>query len=526
VTAFWNPDAVRAALGGAWVARPPVPGPPGAPPLAGVSTDSRAIRPGQVFVAIRGDTHDGHAFLRDAVERGASMLVIDEAAALPAAGLGRPVAVVRVPETRRALLRLAAAYRQTLTATRVIAVAGSNGKTTAKRLIDAVLSVRLRGTCSPKSFNNDIGVPLTILAASPADQYLLCEIGTNAPGEVHALAQAVQPDVAVITSIGREHLEGLGSLEGVAREEASLLAHLRPGGVAIVTADSPHLAEHLRPVANVVTFGRAAHADLRLSAVEHAPSPGGGGPHLGALRFAVNGRATYTLPLIGEHNALNALAAIAVGRRMGLADEQIADALAAASPAEMRMERLSIRGIDLINDAYNANPESMLAALRTLVAVGPAAARRVAVLGDMLELGAAAPDAHREIGRAILELDDAARAGGGAGINLVVIVGHLGLFIAERLSAGAVSPCPASDGASAPSAPDRSRAWPADRYTLVSDLDDGRAASVAALLKPGDLVLLKGSRRMRLERIVEALREPPDGPSPPRRPSRRAPARR
>ncbi|MBX3359140.1 MAG: UDP-N-acetylmuramoyl-tripeptide--D-alanyl-D-alanine ligase [Phycisphaeraceae bacterium] len=500
---FWNPDTIRAAAGGLWLARPPVSaqstaGVPADAPLAGVSTDTRSLRPGQVFLALKGEHFDGHTFLRDAVLVGSSLLILSDAGAIPAGGLPRQVGIIKVADTRRALLRLAAAYRKTLEKTRVIAVAGSNGKTTTKVLIQSVLSSRFRGTTSPKSFNNDVGVPLTILSASPSDQYLLCEVGTNAPGEIAALAEVIEPDVAVLTSIGREHLEGLGSLDGVAREEASLLAYLRPGGTAVVTADAPSLAEHLKVVPNLVTFGRSAHADLRLTGVEHVRTPAGDP----ALRFVVNDRQAYTIGLVGEHNAQNALAALAVGRRFGVTDEQAAAALMSAAPPPMRLQRAVIGGVEILNDAYNANPDSTIAAIQTLAAIGAGARRRVAILGDMLELGAAAPDSHRDVAQAVIDSGT---------IDQVIYVGHLSLYGADRLS---------------------SAGWADDRYTLLSDLDSDQPGMIASRLEPGDCVLLKGSRRMRLERIVEALKArhgPPTEPSPAaavlRAPASRVPAR-
>ncbi|MBC7834398.1 MAG: UDP-N-acetylmuramoyl-tripeptide--D-alanyl-D-alanine ligase [Phycisphaerales bacterium] len=477
---FWTTDKVRVAAGGSWIARAPQ----GEIELNGLSTDTRSIRPGQAFLALRGDRHDGHAYLRDAVNAGAALLIIDRPEVVPpgvggsggtGAGSGvfsRPVAIIKVADTGRALLKMAGVYRKTLSRTRVIAVGGSNGKTTTTRLIDTLLATKLRGTASQKSFNNAVGVPLTILSASGSDQYLICEVGTNAPGEIGMLAEVIEPEVAVITSIGREHLEGLSTLEGVAREEAQILTYLRPGGLAVVTADAPQLAEHLRCVPNVVTFGRSDKADLRLTGVEHVTSADG----RVSLRFTVNDRQTCTLPMIGEHNALNALAALAVARRLGISEGVIGDALAAATAPAMRLERVNICGIEVINDAYNANPESTIAAVRTLASLGANAKRRIAVLGDMLELGAAAPDAHREVAQAVLDAGN---------IDKVVIVGHLGLYTAERLA----------------------RDWAYGRYVLESDLDAGQAKNVAALFEPGDLVLLKGSRRMRLERVLEALRE-------------------
>jgi UDP-N-acetylmuramoyl-tripeptide--D-alanyl-D-alanine ligase len=496
---FWTPEQIKAACAGSWLARPTGAEKPaeasaagGAGSLAqavvggagelsgGLSIDSRKVRPGQIFLALRGETHDGHDHLAQAVAAGAAMLIVHDSEAVARAGVGPGVFVLKVGDTRRALGRLAAAYRQSLTGTKVIAVVGSNGKTTTTRLIQAVLAGKLRGTASEKSFNNDIGVPLTILSAKAGDQFLICEVGSNAPGEIAGLADIVRPDLAVIVSIGREHLAGFGTLAGVAAEEAAILRGLRPGGVCIATADSPELDEHLRGAAgvNVVTFGRSARADLRLSACEHAGAEAG--PEAAGLRFEVNRRWTFTLPLVGEHNALNALAAIGVGRRMGLSDEDIAAGLAGARGPEMRLERLEIAGVWVMNDAYNANPDSTLAALRTFAAVAARAGRRVVVLGDNLELGEAAEESHREIGRAVAALGC---------VDVLITVGPLARLIGEeaRQAGGGATP------------PGRVIAWP--------DLEGPRPAEAAALLRPGDGVLLKGSRRMALERIVRAMRE-------------------
>ncbi len=410
---FWTLESIRKACGGLVTAR----GDDAAlARIAGVSIDSRSIKPGQVFFAIRGETFDGHAFAPPAARAGAPLLIVERDPAEPCPG----PTILRVPDTRAALLRLAAAYRASLEHTKVIAVCGSNGKTTTTRLIHAVLGAKLRGTCPAKSFNNDIGVPLTILSARETDQYLLCEVGSNAPGEIAALAAVVKPDVAVITSIGREHLQGFGSLEGVAREEAAILSELGASGAAIVTADTELLADALRGVVAAgrvaVTFGRSTTADLRLTGFEHFASGASAEGGLDSLRLTVNDRATFKTTLVGEHNALNALAAIAVGRRLGLNDAEIAAGLSKAIGPDMRMQRLTLGGVDVINDAYNANPESTLAALRTFAALHGRAARRVIVLGDNLELGAAAESSHREIGQEI------ARLGG----DLLVVVGPAG----------------------------------------------------------------------------------------------------
>lgn len=455
---FFEADQVRATVAGVWLTRHD-----DLPPATGVSTDTRTLRPGEVFVAIRGERTDGHRHLGDAARAGARMAVVEGAAADEACGLP----LVRVADTRAALLRLGAVYRQTLHTTRVVGVAGSNGKTTTVRLIHAVLSSSLRGVCPPKSYNNDIGVPLTILSARRSDRFLICEIGTNAPGEVAPLARAVQPDLAILTSIGREHLEGLGSLRGVAQEEAALLAEVRPGGLAVIPADATALRDFIPPGLKTLTFGFAPDAGLRVSGVETGPE---------GTRFILNRREEWRVPLPGAHNALNAAAAIAAGRFFGLDPGTIAAALASASGAEMRMQRIRVGGIDVYNDAYNANPDSMLAGIATLAALGRAepARRRVAVLGDMLELGDAGPDLHREIADAILSH---------AAADTVVAIGPLMEHLAARLR----------------------REWPDSRIAWLSDLDGPRLAEAAALLRPGDIALLKGSRRMALERLVKHL---------------------
>ncbi|MFN7021893.1 MAG: Mur ligase family protein, partial [Phycisphaerales bacterium] len=353
---FWTPESLRAACGGSWIVRPPqielpkdrpadLPLPPLHAPITGLSTDTRTLRPGQVFLALRGERFDGHGFLKVAAAGGAPILIVDEAGAglVPAGGYEPQAGVMRVADTGKALLRIAAAYRRTLERVRVIAVCGSNGKTTTAGLIrQMLLACGLRGTASHKSFNNAIGVPLTILGAQPTDQFLVCEVGTNAPGEIAALAEVVNPDIAVITSIGREHLEKLGDIAGVAREEASVLKHLRPPpkGCAIVTADAPELAEHVKGVANLITFGRNPEATLRLTAVGHASGPDG---RVG-VEFTINGRLNARLEMLGVHNALNALAAFAVARRMGADDARALAAMARASGPEMRLERMRVGG--------------------------------------------------------------------------------------------------------------------------------------------------------------------------------------
>ncbi|MEE8155792.1 MAG: UDP-N-acetylmuramoyl-tripeptide--D-alanyl-D-alanine ligase, partial [Phycisphaerales bacterium] len=345
----------------------------------GVGIDSRADLTGKAFVAIHGERHDGHDYLAEAIRAGARLLIVDREPVQVT--LPPDIAVLRVDDTRAALARLASAYRRTLIDTTVIAITGSAGKTTTKHLIDAVLSTTLRGTAAPKSFNNDIGLPLTILNAHVDDAYLIVEIGANRLGEVDTLAAIAQPDIAVITTVGRAHLEGFGSVENVAKEKAALLDHLQSNGLGILIADAPQLRNYRGQAQSIVWFGQAQDAGLRLT-------------DRGACDetwwFEVNGQDRFQLGLPGAHNAVNALAAVAVGQRLGLSKQQIDQGLADCEPVAMRMTCHKLGEMTIYNDAYNANPDSMIAALDTFAELTIDADRRVVILGDMLELGAQA----------------------------------------------------------------------------------------------------------------------------------------
>ncbi|RMH14432.1 MAG: UDP-N-acetylmuramoyl-tripeptide--D-alanyl-D-alanine ligase [Planctomycetota bacterium] len=454
---FWNPDTIRAVVSGTWVTRPRE----NQHDPFGVTIDSRQARPGQVFVALRGERTEGHRFVGRAAERGCPLAIVEHTDE----PLPDSIGIIRVESTIEALGRLAAAYRRSALALRVIAVTGSCGKTTTVRLIDAVLSQRLRGSASPRSFNNAIGVPLTLLNARPSDNYVVCEVGTNAPGEIETLARICEPDVAVITNIGRAHLERLGSVDGVAREKASLLAHLRGGGLAFVPAECGALHRHIRLFdrERLVTIGVGPEADLRVTGVVASPA---------GVRFSLNDRVNFEVPLLGEHNAINAAIAVGVGRRLGLGDEEIRAGLSRARGAEMRGQLVRLGPVTVINDAYNANPESMIAGLKVLATWRDA--RRVAVLGDMLELGDAALSEHRIVG----EWMAAARAA-----EVVVLVGPL----AREM----LGPIASAIG-------EESVHW-------FETLDGSSCSAVSSLIEPGDVVLLKGSRRMGLERIAADL---------------------
>jgi len=448
-------DEIRAAVHGRWLAR-------GGPASAkAVTTDSRTAGASELFIALRGENHDGHDFLPGVAAAGCvGALVRLDSEPRPELAQRFPGGVIGVANTTEALGRLAAYHRDQCPAA-VVGVTGSNGKTTTKRMIHHILSRRLTGTCSPKSFNNEIGVPLTLLAAGGGDDYVVCEIGTNAPGEIDALAKIVRPDVAVITSVGETHLEKLASVQRVAIEKATILAHLAPDGLAVVWADDDLLTRAARAHARrTVHFGLADDAELRLTACQ----PAGRGQ-----RFQVNGRLWVDLPLPGRHNATNALAALAVAQRFGFTLADAATALAEFDGVEMRLQWIDCGAVSVLNDAYNANPASMLAAAQTLASLP--AERRVLIAGDMRELGSAAEELHRRVGR----------EAGECGIDLLIGVGLLGRYIAQG----------AAD---------------AGKAAETFDSLEQATGAVVALLRAGDVVLVKGSRAMRMETLVEEIR--------------------
>ena len=443
----------------------------GTPTLSveGVTTDSRTASAGDLFFALSGPRFDGHTFVAEALKRKAvgAVVVADRAAevARSAADAGAVGVLIKVDDPLAALSRLARFHRQQSSAD-VIAVVGSNGKTTTKAMIDHILQVRLRGHCSPRSFNNQIGVPLTLLSAEAADDYLVVEIGTNAPGEVAELAALAQPKTAVVTCISEEHLEGLGDLHGVAAEECSVLPHVSPGGFAAVNIDWPQVREYLPEQGlTVATFGWSEEADLRITETRYdAPW----------LHFTLNDRFAYRLRIPGAHNAVNAAAAVTIARRWGFEHEDIAERLESFIPLPMRTQLLEFGGVSVINDTYNANPESAIAAIDALEAM-PARGRRVLVFGEMRELGERSPELHRRVAERLCHSE----------VNEVLLVGAAGEMMAGVLRRQASLFGPKAD---------------------CCETVDACCERLLRLLRDGDVVLLKASRAVELDRLVEPLR--------------------
>src|SRR5436190_18334860 len=355
------------------------------PPITAVCTDTRRMEPGCLFIAISGEKYNAHEFLPDAAKGGAIAALVEH---VPKTMLPN-VHLIGVENTRRAMGKLASYVRKRMRA-KVIAVAGSNGKTSTKYLIDAALSGKLRGSISPRSFNNDIGVPLAIFPADPMQDYLVLEMGTNHPGEIKTLAEMALPEIAVITNCGAEHLEFLGDLMGVRRENATIIAGLKPKGALVVNGDDPELLDAVAGYPGMkITFGFKETNNLFASDIR---CDGNG------TRFFLNkSRREVFVPMLGRHTACNALAAIGVARRMGVNEDLAIKSLGDARGPEMRLQPHHLGSVTMINDAYNANPNSMRAALETIAGLQPRG-RRIAVLGDMKELGPAGERYHREIG--------------------------------------------------------------------------------------------------------------------------------
>jgi UDP-N-acetylmuramoyl-tripeptide--D-alanyl-D-alanine ligase len=444
---FWDHDNLRAAARGTWVARPDV------GEILGAGIDSRTIVPGQIFFALTGEHTDGCRFLGQAQANGSPLAIVGPGEVEVPEGMG----VLRVVCVREALVRLASAYRAHRTGLKVIAVTGSCGKTTTVRLIDAVLKQGLTGSASVRSFNNDIGVPLTLLNSSPGDQYVVCEVGTSGPGEIERLARVCDPDIAVITSIGRAHLEGLGSIEAVACEKAQLVVNMRETGFAALPMNAPLLEPFVRgvPGERLVRVGEDQGADVRVCEIVS---------DLDGTGFGINGRERYRVGLVGAHNAVNAAFAVVVARRLGVGESEIASGLLEAVGPKMRLEVGRAGTVTVINDAYNANPDSMVAALRTLA--GFSGGRKVAVIGDMLELGSVSEAEHEALG-AWIDREQPA--------EVVIGVGAHAGAMASGLT---------------------------HRFEQADEKAVGR---IVEMIEPGDIVLVKGSRAVALERVVEGL---------------------
>ncbi|OYY95541.1 MAG: hypothetical protein B7Y41_03295 [Hydrogenophilales bacterium 28-61-23] len=454
--------------------------------ITAVSTDSRDLPAGCLFVALKGPRFDGHKFAAKALEQGAAAVMVAASAQLKVG----PALVV--DDTLQALGRLAAWHRARMPA-KVAAITGSNGKTTVKEMLAAILAAEVGAEvgkdcvlATAGNLNNDIGMPLTLLKLTPRHRYAAIEMGMNHPGEIAYLTQIARPDVALVNNALRAHLEGLGSVEAVARAKGEIYAGLKAGGIAIVNADDPH-AQMWRGLAGghkVMSFGFAENADVRIQA--------------GALETPA-GRIEINLQVPGDHNLRNAAAAASLALALGVSTDAIQRGLAAYDGVKGRLQaHACILGATLIDDTYNANPDSVLAAIQVLAA---RPGQRILVLGDMGELGPDAANLHREVG-------EQARA---AGIDRLLCLGEMSVHTVQGFGAGlaensamhferieellAEIECALADEQPPRSAP---------------PLAAPRGGAMPALGRPGGgpvTVLVKGSRFMQMERVVKSFIE-------------------
>jgi UDP-N-acetylmuramoyl-tripeptide--D-alanyl-D-alanine ligase len=433
--------------------------------FTGVSIDSRSIQKGELFVALQGEHFDGHEFVPQALKAGGTAALVSQRWAETQASIEesrQPLILVASP--LHALQELAGYYRRKFDVI-LIGITGTNGKTTTKDMTAAILSASFQTMRTQGNFNNHIGVPLTLFHLDQEDQMAVLEMGMSGLGEIGRLAEISLPQHGLITNIGPAHLLQLKSLDQITRAKFELLKALPEDGLAFLNADDERLMDQkIVPSSRVVSFGKAKKASYRLTDLrtkdEHH------------TYFEVDGIGDFEIPLLGLHNVYNALGAIAIGRELGVPLGDLRGALSGFALSPMRMERLAVGEILILNDAYNANPASMRAALSVLAGL-KVAGRRIAVLGDMLELGPEEAAAHSEIGHLVVK----------SSVDVLVTVGEL----AREIARGAHDEGLSSD-------------------RIFQFADAGQAApELSSLIQAGDVVLLKASRAVHLEEVLPVL---------------------
>ncbi|OGW33562.1 MAG: hypothetical protein A2X58_07410 [Nitrospirae bacterium GWC2_56_14] len=433
--------------------------------IKGVSIDSRKIKEGELFVAIKGDRFDGHDFVPEVMQKGAWGAIVDKSILETQFGkIGGLPNIIPVEDTLRALQEISFLHRKKFSLP-MVGITGSNGKTTTKEMTAGILKQQGPVLKNEGNLNNHIGVPLTLMQLTKDHRAAVVEMGMSAPGEIDLLARLVNPDVGVITNIGPAHLEFLGSLDGVAGAKAELLGNIKADGTAVLNADDPYF-ETLKKkwTGRVLSFGIEQQADVRAAGIRQDKE------FTDFTLEAEGSKANVRLRAVGRHNIYNALAAAAAALAVGLPLETIKYGLDDFAPVAMRSELKVVKGRTVLADHYNANPGSVKAALETLVTLRPGA-RSVAVLGDMLELGASSIEEHRAIGRIAARL----------GVDVLIAVGPQ----AKQMLEGA-----------------REAGMPKERL-FAARSHAGAAARLAKESKNGDAVLIKGSRGMKMEKILE-----------------------
>jgi UDP-N-acetylmuramoyl-tripeptide--D-alanyl-D-alanine ligase len=432
--------------------------------ITGVSIDTRTLQRGEMFVALRGARFDGHEFVREAACLGASAAVVSD----PTHATSSPSALslLQVQDTLTALQLLGANHRQRSAANiRVVAITGSSGKTTTKEMIAAVLGAKFEVAKTNGNLNNHIGVPLTLLGLNGHHQFAVVEMGMNHPGELHPLMEMARPEIGVITNVGMAHIENFHSESAIAAEKSTVVTELPATGCAILNADNKWTTLiRARTRATVVTVGIENFADFRASDIRFGDGM--------TFRLTVARKRDSVLcriPVLGRHQVYNALQAAAVGWAVGMDLEEISAGLASMNPPKMRLEMKMANGVRFLNDAYNANLPSALAAMEVLAEL-PAEGRKMVVLGDMLELGSYSEEAHRCVGEAVAKANAA----------VLVTVGEQAAWAAGAAQKAGM-----------------------DLHRIFHCKSSGMAADViGSMVREGDCVLLKGSRAVHLEDIL------------------------
>src|SRR2546423_3937708 len=423
-----------------------------------VSTDSRTIKKGELFVALRGENFDGHKFVEDVAKADAAGAIVD----LKWDGkVPKKFAIIRSEDTLLAYQHLAANYRKSL-AIKVLAITGSNGKTSTKDFAASVLGRKFRVTKTLGNFNNHVGLPRTTLEASSEHEVGVWEIGMNHPGEVAPLAKIAAPDAAIITNIGVAHIEFMGSREAIAKEKGELAAAVEPSGTVILNADDAFSKEIAERTPAHVIFAGTNDGTIRAIDVQQSAD----GSDFTIIEGAHRCRAQ--LPVPGIHMVQNALLAVAAGRAFGLSLEEAAAGLAGTPLTKARLQIKEINGVQFLDDSYNANPDSMKAALQTLVELATDG-KRIAILGEMRELGEETQRGHEEVGQAAATF----------GIDHLIGIGEMGGVIVSAAK----------------------KAGLANAATVGSTSE--AAEFLIDIAEPGDLVLIKGSRLARTEQVIE-----------------------
>lgn len=428
-----------------------------------ISTDTRKLEPGDLFVALIGENFDAHNFLEQAFDQGAKAAIVDTEREY---NIDQPL--IKVADTTRALQDLAAYYLQQFSVP-VIAVTGSTGKTTTKDFIASVVGQRYKTLKTQGNFNNEIGLPLTLFRLDSSYQAVVLEMGMRGLGQIKRLTEIAPPDIGVVTNVGKTHIELLGSIDNIAQAKAELVQSLDSTGTAVLNADDKRVKKMAQvTAAEVIEYGIKNKADLRASQIKTLATE----DKVSFELHAANEKVSVTLPIPGEYNVYNALAAVAAALELGLELDEIKRGLSTVKLTEKRNQLLQTDdGVEIINDTYNANPTSVKAALKTLSQI--ASGRKIAVLGDMLELGSVAEKEHYKLGAVIVA----------EGIDYLLTIGDLAAEIAQGAEDKGL---------------DKSKIF-------TYNNKEGAQAKLKEIIAVDDTVLVKASRGMKLEEIVESI---------------------